>query len=77
MDDPFRTAERLLSEASNSAEIKRALSGLFLAIFQDRPRAKADMAKIMMRTLGRADDMDGQRQLARMLVQSVEAELRR
>lgn len=75
MDEYFRKAEQKLSEASSLVDIKRAVSGLFLDLFKDRPLIVAHMSKVMMRTLDRGEGLEGKRHLAGILIRSVQSEL--
>lgn len=75
MDDYFRKAEQRLSDATSIIEIRRVVSGLFLDLFKERPATVAHMVKVMVQALARGKEFEGKRQMARILIRSLQSEL--
>lgn len=74
MDDIFNTAEQKIAGATTPAEVKQAVAHLLIGLFGTARPALAEMGKVMMVTLERANDLEGKRIAAQAFIRMLNTE---
>jgi hypothetical protein len=77
VDKHFRKAEQMIDEAQSFPQLLRALVILFHALFGNRPATRGQMVKMMRGCLENGANLEAKRQIAHMLVRSLQTEISR